>query len=114
MAKGIINQSDELRKLLIQQAEKYNIPFMHICNHVGIQYKEFLKGYANIKNIRKDQAVDIPDYKLVEMAKLVGLDVRMVLVIRDDKTFAQEALQIRKKLKDEYDDSKEKGASSEA
>jgi hypothetical protein len=113
MPKGLINHSDELRKLLIQQAERYNIPFMHICKRVGIDYKTFLKGYANIKNLR-DADVELHDLKLVEMAKLVGLDVRTVIVVKDDKVFSEEALQIKKMLKDEYIDSQKKDVTSQA
>lgn len=111
--KGLVNKSDEFRKLLIQQAEKYNIPFLHLCNHVNIEYKKFLKGYANIKELRNSE-VQIPDYKLAEMARLVGIDVRMTLVIKDETTFEAQAQEIKQKLKDEYRDSKEKNIAAKA
>ena len=102
MARGIINRSDELGKLIFQQADKYNLPFMHICRRVGISYKRFLKEYANIKDLNRPEDRDLlPDHHLIEIAALVGINVRTTLVVRDEKAFEIEAKELKEKLKDE-------------
>lgn len=109
MAKELINRSDEFRKLIFQQSDRYNLPFTHICNHIHLDYERFIKGYANIKNLSESDAVMVTDNQLIEIGKMLGVNVRMVLVIRDEKAFSQEIVSIKEKLKDEYISRKKKG-----
>ena len=107
MPVGIINKSNELRKLIFQQSDRFNIPLLHICRKVRIDYEKFVSDYANIKDLQTG-TVGISDGQLISIANLVGLDVRMVIVIKDDEQFEPIALQNKQMLKDEY--TKEKGA----
>lgn len=103
MPKGFVNRSDEYRKLLFQQSERYNIPFTHLCKEVGIDYKRFVQGYANIKDMHTKYAdILISDEQLIEMGKLLGLDVRFVIVIKDEKKFEENILEVKSRLKDGY------------
>lgn len=104
-----INTSNELRKLILQQAERYNIPLTHICKSVGTPYRDFLTKYVNIKELSKKSSSSIlPDKKLEEIGKLLGINVRVILVVKND--FDGEAMKL--KLKDEFNDSKEKRVTS--
>lgn len=106
-----INTSNELRKLIFQQAERYSIPLTHICKKVRVDYREFLKKYANIKELsKKDDSKILPDKKLVEIAELLGINVRIILVVKND--FDGEAMKL--KLRDEFNDSKEKRVNTKA
>ena len=102
MAKGIINHSDEFRKLLFQQSDRYNIPFAHICVHLGIDYERFLGKYANVKMLSDEDNLTMSDGDLIKMAKMLGVDVRFVLVVKDEKKFEQEIDALKRKLRDEY------------
>lgn len=112
MPVGILNDSDEIRKLLVQQSERYNIPFKHICRRVGIDYDRFIRRYINVKDLIKGGS-GLSDVEIVEIGKFLGLDIRTTVVIMDEKTFAQRAVEIKKALKDEYNTKKE-GPASEA
>lgn len=107
MPKGIVNKSDEFRKLLFQQSERYNIPFTHLCHRIGVSYERFIETYANIADLeRKDSDIGIFDEKLIEIGNLLGIDVRMVIVIKDEKKHEVDIIEIKKKLKDEYNNRK--------
>lgn len=106
-----ISASDELRKLILQQAERHNIPLIHLCSRVGVDYREFLKKYVNIKNISKDGVRLLSDRKITEIAALVGINIRTILVIKEN--YAEEAMKLKQTLKDEYIDNKKKRPPSE-
>lgn len=112
MPKGILNQSNEFRKLIFHQADKYNISIMHVCYRVGVDYKTFLRSYANVKDLPNTE-VSLADYVLVEIANILGINVRSVFVVRDEYKFEEESKELKEKLKYEYIN-KKKGAAPEA
>lgn len=115
MPKGFVNRSDEFRKLLFQQSDRYNIPFTHLCHAVGIGYKRFVQGYANIKDMHTKHAdILVSDEQLIEMGKLLGLDVRFVIVIKDEKKFEENILEVKRRLKDGYTNRQKEGDSAGA
>lgn len=101
MPKGILNNSDEIRKLIIHQATKYNIPFRHIARDMWTAYEKLLENYINIKDIHTSENL-LPDHKIMHMAKLVGLDIRIVTVIKNEEKFKEEVKEIKKRLKEQY------------
>ena len=108
MPKGIINQSYELRKLIIHQAERFNIPLIHICKRVGIDIDRFISGYCNKRNLSTTYPL-VTDSELLEIASLLGVDVRIQLVVK--KVSNEEMLTLKNELKDAYG-YKKKGAAT--
>lgn len=99
MPKGVINQSYELRKLIIQQAERFNIPLTHICKRAGVDHEKFISKYCNKKNL-STTTTEISDSDLIDIASLLGVDVRVQLIVR--KVSDAEVLILKNELKDAF------------
>lgn len=97
--KGIINQSYELRKLIIQQAERYNIPLTHICKKANVPVDRFISGYCNKQNLSTTYP-DVSDSDLIEIAGMLGFDIRMQIIVR--KINDAEMLVLKEQLKDAF------------
>lgn len=100
--------------MLFQQSERYNIPFTHICKKLDIPYEWFAKGYANISNLETaGNHIKLHDEQLIEIGKILGLGVRVVIVIKDEKVFEESVQTVKKELRDGYrSNRKEKGDTS--
>jgi len=108
--KGIVNQSYELRKLIIQQAERYNIPLTHICKKAGIDHDRFIGGYCNKKNLSTTYP-EVADYELLEIAEILGVDIRFQLIVKN--VSEADMIKLKNELKDVYG-YKKKGAATKA
>ncbi len=107
MAKGFVNHSDEFRKLLFQQSERYNIPFTHLCRYANISYKRFLEEYANVDIQSKHYKSTLTDDQLIKMGHALGLEVRFLIIVKDKAKFEETIAEVKKKLKDDYVNRKE-------
>ncbi len=109
MPKGIINQSYELRKLIIQQAERFNIPLTHICRRVGLNHKRFLSNYCNKKNLSTTRTDIVSDSDLLDIAAMLGVEIRIQLIVKN--TSDAEMSILKNELKDAFGYKEKRSAS---
>lgn len=95
------NRSNELRKLILSQVEAYNISLAHLCESVFVDYRKFMSRYVNVKDLQK--GVNFSSDKVIEIAQLVGLDIRMTIVIKDPKEFEKGLPALKELIKEKYD-----------
>lgn len=113
MPLGLINNSDELRKLIVHQSDKYNIPLYRICYTMNINYHEFLNRYANVKNL-PDKEHPYSDVQLMEIAKHLGITIRSIFVVKEDNEFEKDVKRIKEQIDNDFEKWRESRTSQAA
>lgn len=74
----LLLESKEIRRLIVQRSEKYNIPLRYVCREAGIEYNRFIAGYINAQSSR---AEDFSEAKLLKVLEALGVSIRFQVVI---------------------------------
>lgn len=77
----IILNSKELKKMIIRRSEEFGIHLSYVAQEVGIPWRNLRISYLNSVDESTTPAFSHGD--LIKMADILGIDVKVRLIIRD-------------------------------
>lgn len=80
----IITDSRELKKLIVQRAKELNIHLPYAVKEAGMDWIKFKTFHLNSSN---NEGYRVPQKNLLILAKLLGIDVRIQLVIKSSENY---------------------------
>lgn len=97
----VIVSSNELKKLIKERADRYHVDFFRLATEIGVDYDYFKNNYLNKVDVLSTPT--IRQQQIINLAALVGIDIRITLVVEEEEKFLAKLKQVRNKPYVPYD-----------